>query len=256
VRRRGVTGRHPSKLIRQALKAQFDGERTAVWGDGSVIELFIVTDVKLYREGLTQALEQADSFRVVGAASRIAQLDADMRTRERAVLLFDVQTPDEGAILEAVLTANPNMRAVAVGVTENEPEIIAWTEAGASGYVTRDGSVAELIATIEAVARDEFTCPPRITAALMHRVAMLATEQHLIRRPQARLSGRELEILYLLEDGLSNQEIAHRLFIALATVKNHVHNILDKLHLRTRAEAAAWARCQRINGTQNITSNS
>jgi DNA-binding NarL/FixJ family response regulator len=220
-----------------------------------VIELFIVTDVKLYRDGLAQALEQADSFRVVGAASRIAQLDAGLQTRERAVLLFDVKSPDEGAILKAMLTANPGMRAVAVGVTESEPEIIACTEAGASGYVTRDGSVAELVATIEAVARDEFTCPPRITAALMHRVAMLATEQRRIMRPQAQLSRRELEVLYLVEDGLSNQEIAHRLFITLATVKNHVHNILDKLHLRTRTEAAAWARRQRINGTQSVTTS-
>lgn len=212
------------------------------------MELFIVTDVKLYREGLAQALERADRFRVAGTASRISQLDADMHDCGRAVLVFDASLPDGGTNLEAVLTANPNVRAVAVGVAESAPEIIAWAEVGASGYVTRDGSVADLVATIEAVARDEFTCTPRITAALMHRVAMLATEQRLIRGPQARLSPRELEILYLVEDGLSNQEIARRLFIALATVKNHVHNILDKLHMRTRTEAAAWARHQRIKG--------
>jgi len=219
-------------------------------GGGCVIELFIVTDIRLYREGLAQALERADSFRVVGAAPRIAQLDAEMQVRGRAVLLFDVKSFDGDATLEAVLTANPNMRAVALGVTESEPEIIAWAEAGASGYVTQDGSVAELVATIEAVARDELTCSPRITAALMHRVATLATEQRVVMQPQAQLSRRELEILYLVEDGLSNQEIAHRLFITLATVKNHVHNILDKLHMRTRMEAAAWARKQRIKGVE------
>jgi DNA-binding NarL/FixJ family response regulator len=221
-----------------------------------VIELFIVTDVKLYREGLVQALEQADSLRVMGTASRIGQIKADTQAGERVVLLFDVKSPEGDAPLESVLAANPNMRAVAIGVTESEPEIIAWAEAGISGYVTRDGTVAELVATIEAVARDEFACPPRITTALLHRVAMLASEQRIISRPQARLSRRELEILFLVEDGLSNQEIAHRLFIALATVKNHMHNILDKLQMRTRIEAAAWARHQRIEGTQGLTGHS
>ena len=216
------------------------------------MQLFIVTDVKLYREGLAQALERADGFRVAGTASCISHLDADMQDCGQAVLVFDVALAYGDTKLEAVLTANPNVRAVAIGVAESAPEILAWAEVGASGYVTRDGSVADLVDTIGAVARDEFTCPPQITAALMHRVATLATEQRLVRQPQARLSPRELEILYLVEDGLSNQEIAHQLFITLATVKNHVHNILDKLNVRTRTEAAAWARHQRIRDTEGI----
>ena len=207
-----------------------------------MVELFIVAGVRLYREGLVQALERAGNLHVTATAADLAELCDRIGTPDRAVLLFDGTCLKSAASLRAVLAAHPNVRAVVLGVTESEPEIIGWAEAGASGYVTRDGSVDELVKTVEAVARDELTCPPRITAALMHRVAALATEQPLITPLPARLSHRELEVVQLIDDGLSNQEIAHRLFITLATVKNHVHNILDKLGVRTRTEAAALVR--------------
>jgi len=207
-----------------------------------MVELFIVAGVRLYREGLVHALGRAGNLHVAATAADLTQLCDRIGTPDRAVLLFDGTCLESAASLRAVLAAHPNVRAVVLGVTESEPEIIGWAEAGASGYVTQDGSVDELVKTVEAVARDELTCPPRITAALMHRVAALATEQLLITPLSARLSDRELEIVQLIDDGLSNQAIAHRLFITLATVKNHVHNILDKLGVHTRTEAAALVR--------------
>jgi DNA-binding NarL/FixJ family response regulator len=137
------------------------------------------------------------------------------------------------------------LRVVALGVTETEPEIIAFAEAGVSGYLTRDASIPELVATIEAVARNELICPPRITAALMHRVATLAVDRR-VTTPSFPLSPRELEVVALIDAGLSNQEIAGKLYISLATVKNHVHNILEKLDVATRADAAAWLRRHRV----------
>jgi DNA-binding NarL/FixJ family response regulator len=207
-----------------------------------MVELFIVAGARIYREALAQALKQAGNLHVAATAAGLTQLGDGIAMPARAVLLIDGTCPGSAASLRAVLAAHPNVRAVVLGVTESEPEIIGWAEAGASGYVTREGSIDELVKAVEAVARDELTCPPRITAALMHRVAALATEQPLIIPPPARLSDRELEIVRLIDDGMSNQEIAHQLFITLATVKNHVHNILDKLGVHTRTEAAALVR--------------
>jgi DNA-binding NarL/FixJ family response regulator len=107
--------------------------------------------------------------------------------------------------------------------------------------VLRDGTVDDLVATIESASRGELRCSAKIAAALLRRVADLATERD-ISKTNARLTRREQENACLVEEGLSNKEIAARLFIEVATVKNHVHNILEKLQVRTRGEAAAAVR--------------
>jgi DNA-binding NarL/FixJ family response regulator len=208
-----------------------------------MIDVFVVAAVRLYREGLAQALAQVRGMQVVSTAARLTQLHRTITAYPHAVLLIDALLMVGVPALAALLEANPGIRVVVLGVNETEPEIIAYAEAGVAGYVTRDGSIGELAAAIEAVARDELTCPPRIAAALMRRVGALAITQQ--RAGQAvRLSRRELEVVNLIDQGMSNQEIAHALVIALATVKNHVHNILDKLDVRTRADAAARIRYQ------------
>jgi two-component system nitrate/nitrite response regulator NarL len=211
-----------------------------------MISIFIAAAIKLYREGLALSLQQTSGFEVVATAAAPCQFGGALTAQPDAVLLLDVADADGGASLIQVLAASPGLRVVALGVRESAPEILDCAEAGASGYVTRDGSLAELITAIESVARDELTCPPRIAGALIHRVATLAAEsrQHAV---SARLSRREMEIITLIERGLSNKEIARQLFIALATVKNHVHNILDKLEVHGRDEAAAWMRRHRLD---------
>jgi two-component system, NarL family, nitrate/nitrite response regulator NarL len=199
-----------------------------------MIDVFVVAAVKLYREGLAQALAHVHGMQVVATAARFSELRRAITAYPHAVLLIDALLMVGVPALAALLQANPGIRVVVLGVNETEPEIIAHAEAGVAGYVTRD----------EAAARDELRCPPRIAAALMRRVGALAITQQ--RAGQAvRLSRRELEVVNLIDQGLSNQEIAHALVIALATVKNHVHNILDKLDVRTRADAVARVRCQK-----------
>jgi two-component system, NarL family, nitrate/nitrite response regulator NarL len=208
-----------------------------------MIDVFVVAAVKLYREGLAQALAQVHGMQVVATASRVTELRGTITAYPHAVLLIDALLMVGVPALAALLQANPGIRVVVLGVNETEPEIIAHAEAGVTGYVTHDSSIGELVAAIEAAARDELTCPPRITAALMRRVGALATTQQRA-GPSVRLSRRELQIVNLIDQGMSNQEIAHALVITLATVKNHVHNILDKLDVRTRADAVARIRYQ------------
>jgi DNA-binding NarL/FixJ family response regulator len=128
---------------------------------------------------------------------------------------------------------------VALAAPESEEDIIALAEAGVLGYVTRDESLDNLVTTIESVARDEMACSPWMATVLVRRVQALAAERP---GPTQRLTAREAEILELIAQGLSNKEIAARLFIEVTTVKNHVHNILEKLGVSRREEAVACTR--------------
>ena len=127
---------------------------------------------------------------------------------------------------------------MALGVSEAEDDILECAEAGIAAYVLREGSIEDLVETLEATVRGELCCTPKVAATLMRRLAALAATQ-----PSAldatHLTSRELGILRLIERGLSNKEIAGRLFIEVSTVKNHVHHVLEKLQVRTRGEAAA-----------------
>jgi len=206
-----------------------------------MISVFIAAEIRLYREGLALALQHGWDLDIVDTAVEPFELGSALTTRPHSVLLLDVANTDGLAKLAQVLAAHPNLRVVALGVTESTSEILKCAEAGASGYVTRDDSIAELVTTIKSIARGELACPPQVAAALMRRVAVLAAQ----RRQKSvtdRLSRREIEVVTLIDRGLSNKQIAAQLFITLATVKNHVHNILAKLEVNRRSEAAAWIR--------------
>jgi DNA-binding NarL/FixJ family response regulator len=128
---------------------------------------------------------------------------------------------------------------VTLGVDDGDDDVLAWAEAGVSGYVARDASFEDLVETVRAVARGELRCSPRLAATLLRRVTALAGDAP---HSATRLTQREREISSLLEAGLSNKEIAGRLYIELPTVKNHVHNILRKVGASRRGEAAALLR--------------
>lgn len=211
-----------------------------------MIELIIVAATRFYREGLALALQNVDGFAVLPTLERPEELESDLTARKHSVVLLDIaDLPDGPSAVIALLARNPGLRIITLGVSEQEYDILAYAELGTAGYLTREHSISELIQTVSSVANGELRCSPRVAAALCRRVAELSAE--LQPSPNAGvLSRREVEVAVLLEQGLSNQEISRQLCIALATVKNHVHNILDKLGLQGRAAAAAWARQQRL----------
>lgn len=200
-----------------------------------MIRLLVASDVRLYREGLVAILGGTGSCEIVGsAADRAATLARATELR-----------PDVALIDETMAEAHQTVRALAgvgvpvviFGVHEREDEIIQYAEAGVAGYVTRDSSLEELVEVLESVARGETLLSPRIAALLLRRVKTAARPG-----PAARLTPREAEIVQLIDDGLSNKQIARRLTIELPTVKNHVHRILEKLEVKRRGEAAARVR--------------
>lgn len=215
----------------------------AVLGDLSneMVRILILAEVRLFREGLALMLDAEPNFEVVATVSTAAEAVRAVRDATPDVALLDMAIPDNASLVRALLAAVPGTRVVALAVPEIEREVLACAEAGVAGYVTRDASVKDVVAAVESAARGEVLCSPRMVATLFNRIAALAVE----RSPasiESRLTTRELEILDLIDQGLSNKEIARRLTIGLSTVKNHVHNILDKLNVNRRGDAVARRR--------------
>jgi DNA-binding NarL/FixJ family response regulator len=203
-----------------------------------VIRLAIIVEVRLYREGLSQILGGCEDLEVVltdtdwrGAMARLGDARPD-------VILLDVRAAEARLAVRELGAVTQESRLVALGVADADGEIVGWAELGVDGYVTSDNSLQELVDVIASVARDEMPCSPRVGGALIRHVALLAGD-----RPEpVHLTRRQLEIVRLIERGLSNKEIGRQLCIEVPTVKNHVHNILARLDVSTRQEAVAHAR--------------
>lgn len=202
-----------------------------------MIRALIVLDVTFYREGLEELLSRS-GHAVVTAVSGAADAEKALIETSPDVVLLDISAPDARETLLRLRARAQSVKVVALATNENPQSVLEWIEAGVAGYVPRTASSGELIHILRDVARDELHCSPQITSLLVRRLASLAAAQ---RRPQSVnvLTAREREVLDLLANGLPNKVIAARLGIASATAKNHVHNILEKLGIRGRIEAAA-----------------
>jgi two-component system, NarL family, nitrate/nitrite response regulator NarL len=205
------------------------------------IKVLIVADTLLYREGLVVLLGTADRLKPVGSASDPGHVTATVARERPDVVLLDVAAAYYLRTLRAIVETSPATPVVAFGHTDSEEQVIACAEAGVAGYVSREATMQELVRVVEGVLRDEVVCSPRLAATLLRRVGTLARERS-CDGPERRLTSRETQIVALLDEGLSNKAIAARLNIELATVKNHVHHILEKLEVGCRAEAVARVR--------------
>jgi two-component system nitrate/nitrite response regulator NarL len=206
--------------------------------------VLIVDDTRLYLEGLAGFLRSESQISAVETAADSSGALHHLITSSPDVVLLNTAMSDSALMLQMIANVAEQLPVVALGVSESEADVVTWAEAGVAGYLFKTESPADLIAVIDSVARGEALCPPRITAALLRRVAALAAERRL-QVDATRLTGREREILDLVDEGLSNKEIARRLSIEVRTVKNHVHNILEKLQVHRRGEAAARVRAAR-----------
>jgi two-component system nitrate/nitrite response regulator NarL len=207
-----------------------------------VVRIIICSSIRLYREGLARVLGELTGIEVLHGAQGREECLALTETEAPDMVLLDMSTPGSADIVEELVATSPDVKVVALSVLESEPEVIAYARAGVTAYVTRDESLDDLVETVAAAARGESRCTPRTSAMLMR--AVRDQGDHRFRLPGRHLTPREREILKLLEEGLQNKQIARRLCIELPTVKNHVHHLLEKLGVETRAEAVA-----RVRGT-------
>lgn len=202
------------------------------------IRLLILAEVRLYREGMSNSLGSRDRFTVVGAAATLPEALALADTGNPDVIIVDMATRDSLSAVRTLREGMPDIPLVGFGVDEVEGEILACAEAGLAGYVPCDATLDDLVMRIESVCRGELMCTPKIAASLFRRLEArrLATT---ISPDALTLTARERDVLILIDAGLSNKDIASRLNIEVSTVKNHVHNLLEKLNVTTRAQAAA-----------------
>lgn len=206
-----------------------------------MISIFIVGPVRAYREGLTEALNRQDGFMVVGAAGDTSEILARVEELAPDIVLYDPAALGSTDTIRDLTSLGNGVKVAALGVAENEPAVIACAEAGVSAFVTCDDSLLALVETIRSTARGELRVTPKTAATLLSRVAALGTN-HWHESVDTRLTPRETEVFGLIEEGLSNKQIARRLCIELPTVKQHVHHILEKLHVSRRGEAVARLR--------------
>jgi two-component system, NarL family, nitrate/nitrite response regulator NarL len=202
------------------------------------IEVFVLVGVRLYREGIADAVERDPRFHLAGSAATLAGARALLEALPRPPDITLIDLPEGTKVARALRRDWPTAGIVALAVAEADEDVVQWAEAGVSGLVSREATLAEFLNAIEAAAKDEVLTSPGVTAALLRRAASLPRQT---RRDAPALTRRERQIVRLISRGLSNKEIATSLRIELATVKNHVHNILEKLRVGGRADAVLAA---------------
>jgi DNA-binding NarL/FixJ family response regulator len=198
----------------------------------------VFSRVRLYRDGLAAVFETDPYLDVVGTAAELGEALARIATLAPDVLVVDASVPNSLDAIRVIASAHPRPAIVAVAIPDGPEGVIAFAEVGATSYVTTDASAADLVKAVEHAANGEIICPPSIVGTLFRRLAVLAA-QRIPQPPLERLTRREREVALLLVHDLSNREIARQLGIEIATVKHHVHNILEKLEVNRRSEAAA-----------------
>lgn len=209
------------------------------------INLLLVNEIRLMGNVIVAALEDESDINVVACVTSYDDALQLVREKDVDVALVSTRLPDNGGLrlTSAIAEIAPSTKVLALGLTEEKKRVLRYVEAGASGYVLKDDSLEDLIEIVRATQEGKVFVSPEIAAAMMERLSDLAQmfagiENNLT--DTTALTTRELEVLELISKGYTNQQIAQNLVIEVGTVKNHVHNILEKLNVSSRAEAATY----------------
>jgi len=202
----------------------------------------IVDDSRLVREALAAMLGRLPDLQVVASGAADA---AFIDETKPDVLLLDVGLRDEDSLRVAASLAkrSPGTKVIVMDLIPMSDDIVQFVNAGVSGFVLKDATFDEFVATIRSVAAGGKVLPSRMTESLFSQIAKAADAQgheHVLE--DVRMTRREREVIELIGEGLSNKEIAQRLNIAAHTVKSHVRNVMEKLALHTRLQIAAYSR--------------
>lgn len=203
---------------------------------------------RLYREALGQCLARHAGLAVVYSAPSLATGNHAWLASVPDVLVVQFGMRLTRTDWKTHLASSPDLKRIVVGVPDTEVDILSCIEEdGAAGYVLLDGSLEELVANVHAVMNGETLCSPRVANLAFRRMSALARRSFTVSEQNGMcLTRREAEIAKLIDDGLCNKEIAVRLAIEVSTVKNHIHNILDKLQVHNRHSAAKYLKSQNI----------
>jgi RNA polymerase sigma factor (sigma-70 family) len=208
-----------------------------------MMRVVLVNSIRILANVIAAVLENEPDINVVGCATTIDEALALAPLCD--ILIASTRLPDNGAlhITRAVTQANLSTKVLILGLAESKEEVLHFVEAGAAGYVLQDDSVDALLAKLRSTYAGVPLISPEIVGVLLSRVAELAQDNKrtgALSNASIDLTAREREILVLIGQGLTNQQIAEQLTIEVGTVKNHVHRILNKLNVADRQTAATY----------------
>jgi len=203
------------------------------------LRIVLVDDHEVVREGLRALLDAEDGIEVVGEAGTVTDAVRRVGYESPDVVVLDVRLPD-GSGIEAcreIRARWPEVRVLMLTSFADDEALFSSIMAGASGYVLKQIKGSDLISSVQRVGRGESLLDPEMTERVFRRIRGEEPDDPLL----ARLSNQERKILDLIAEGLTNRQIAERMFLAEKTVKNYVSNVLAKLDMSRRSEAAAYA---------------
>jgi DNA-binding NarL/FixJ family response regulator len=220
------------------------GDRTTPEREGKVAGCAVVvgSDVRLYSEGLALVFAADGRLRVSRVAETAHRTLQCVTDDDTDALLIDATMPDVRNVLDVMKTRKPHIPVIIFGVPELDEDLVDYIDGGAAAFVSRNATSQELISTVLSATRGEIMLSHGSVAHVLGRLAKRARLGVTPPRAEPSLTAREAQLASLLDEGLSNKEIAQRLQISVATVKNHVHRILEKLHVERRGQAVSRLR--------------
>jgi two-component system nitrate/nitrite response regulator NarL len=226
----------PSPFLRPNAAAHVDAP------SGRALGIVIVSNVRFLRQSLCEILGRDPGISVLGHYAMLGEALRETLAQRADLFLLDAAFADGKGAVRRIRQSFPEVRVVVFAVIETEENVIAWAQVGVTGYVPSTAALEELTTLLRDISDGKQACSGRVAAGLLHHIASDATVGQVDPASVALLTGRELEILRLIDAGLSNKDIARRLAISLGTTKSHVHNLLAKLGVERRGHAAAWIR--------------
>ncbi len=206
-----------------------------------MIDVLIADDHKIFRDGLKSLMESESDIRVIGEAADGKEVVRLLETLEPNVILMDISMGDAGGIVTTQIVREkwPDIRILVLSMHSESSYIIKMLELGASGYMLKDAGKSEMLSAIRTVASGNSYYSSAVSAKLVE--ALRHRNKNVGKRTDIPLTPRELEMLKLIAEEYSNQEIADKLFISIRTVDTHKRNLLEKLKVKNTAGLVKYA---------------
>lgn len=210
-----------------------------------IIRILVVEDNRLLREGITKMLDNQDDFRVVGSLGNSEKTLARITETKPGVVLLDLglRTHNSLQLVKSIRKKFAGMKVVMMDLMPMQSDIVMYVQAGVSGFILKDATLKDFLHTIHAVAGGETVLPSQLTGSLFSQIVEQAVHGrgHSRLIEGVRMTKRERQVIELIAEGMTNKEIALQLHLSPSTIKSHIHNILEKLALRSRVQIAKYA---------------
>lgn len=216
------------------------------------IRVLLVEDNRLLREGIIALLKKHDDIGAISALGAHDDMSKKIRTSKSNVILLDLGLRSQNSLrlVKETKENHPSVKIIVMDLIPTQADVLEYVRAGVSGFILKDATIGEFVKTIRTVYDGEKVLPSLLTSSLFSQIVDHALNGVKTLSPKimesVRMTKREQQVILLISEGLTNKEIALKLHLSTYTVKSHVHNILEKLALRTRVQISNYAHSSSI----------